>query len=61
MARSNNREKFVVKKFDIISVCAWCSDDTYPVLDNYLMYSHGICTLHLKRMRHQARQMESSP
>lgn len=55
------RDSFVVKKIEIVSVCAWCTDETYPVLDDYQVYSHGICALHLRRMRHQARELQSSP
>jgi hypothetical protein len=34
------------RQFYIVRVCAWCPKETYPKLEMWQTYSHGICRKH---------------
>lgn len=47
---------------ELISVCAWCPSETYPVLEKDQEYTHGMCERHkaefIEQVEYRIRRIE---
>lgn len=51
------KKKKKVKK--LINVCAWCPKNTYPPLNEFEEYSHGLCERHYQLLsKHAVKELK---